>query len=206
MADIVQDYKKMFGCPLYIHKTKKACFVRLRGYPYAPIHFDAPICLDAPCMFDAPYIWMPLMFGWLPVSLDAPICPLYVWNPLLGCPLCLDDVWMALYIHNTQKAYFVRLGVSICPHTFGCPLYINNTNKACFVRLRVVHMPPYIWMPTVCIDAAICLDAPPVCLNVLICLDAPICLDGPLYVWMSQCLDTPHMFGYHLYVWTPPYI
>ena len=68
-------YKKMFGCPLYIHNTKKACFVRLRGCPYAPIHLDAPICLDAPCMFDAPYVWTPLMFGWLPVPLDAPHMP-----------------------------------------------------------------------------------------------------------------------------------
>ena len=50
-------YKKgmphMFGCPLYMHNTKKACFVRLRGCPYAP------------------HIWMPQMFG----------CPLYVWMP-----------------------------------------------------------------------------------------------------------------------------
>ena len=47
----------LFGCPsyvwlsLYIHNTKKACFVRLRGCPYAPIHLDVPTCLDAPCMF-----------------------------------------------------------------------------------------------------------------------------------------------------------
>ena len=46
-------YKKccaphMFGCPLYIHKTKKACFVRLWGCPYAPIHLNAPCMLGFP--------------------------------------------------------------------------------------------------------------------------------------------------------------
>ena len=48
--------------PPYIHNTKKACFVRLRGCPYTPIHLDAPICMDAT------HVWTP------PVSLDAPIC------------------------------------------------------------------------------------------------------------------------------------
>ena len=38
----------MFGCPRYIHNTKKACFVTLRECPYAPIH------LDAHCMFGCP--------------------------------------------------------------------------------------------------------------------------------------------------------
>ena len=51
---------KMFGYLLYIYNTKKACFVRLRGCPYAPIHLDAPICLDAP------YVWTPL------ICLDVP--------------------------------------------------------------------------------------------------------------------------------------
>ena len=32
----------IFGCPLYIHNTKKTCFVRLRGCPYAPIHLGHP--------------------------------------------------------------------------------------------------------------------------------------------------------------------
>ena len=53
----------MFGCHLYIHNTKKACFVRLSGYPYAPIHLDAAVCLNAPCMSGLP-----------PICLDAPIC------------------------------------------------------------------------------------------------------------------------------------
>ena len=51
------------GCPLYIHNTKKRCFVRLRACPYAPIQLDVPICLDAPCMLEHPH-----MFG----------CPLYI--------------------------------------------------------------------------------------------------------------------------------
>ena len=93
----------MSGCPLYVHSTKKACFVRLRGCPYGPyiwmppyiwvppVYWDAPICLDGPL-----YVWMaPCMFG----------CPsyafLYVWNtPMLGCP-CMFG----------------------CPPMFGCPLY-----------------------------------------------------------------------------------
>ena len=66
----------MFGCPLYIHNTKKACFVRLRGCPYAPIHLDAPIC------------WMP------PVCLDEPICLdtpcMFVYPTCLHTPICLD--------------------------------------------------------------------------------------------------------------------
>ena len=37
-------------CPLYINNIKKACFVRLRGCPYAPIDLDATICLDTTCM------------------------------------------------------------------------------------------------------------------------------------------------------------
>ena len=52
--------------PLYIHNTKKACYVTLKGCPYAPyiwmstyvwmhpVCLNAPICLDTPCMF-----WMP---------------------------------------------------------------------------------------------------------------------------------------------------
>ena len=62
----------MYGCPLYIHNAKKACFVRLSRCPYAPIHLDAPISLDTPVCLDGPlYIWMSpyvwMMFG----------CPLY---------------------------------------------------------------------------------------------------------------------------------
>ena len=93
----------MFGCPLYIHNTKKGCFVRLRGCPYAPIHLGDPICLDAP------YVQMPLMFGWIlyiwtPPYVCIPACmfgvppldALYAWTPqyVWMLPICLYDVWM----------------------------------------------------------------------------------------------------------------
>ena len=141
----------------------------------------------------------------------------------LDTPICLDDFWMPLYIHNTKKACFVRIrgcpyapihldapcnaqhkesmlcqtkGVFICSHTFGCPLYIHNTKKACFVRLMGC---PY---------APIHLDAPyvwmpPVCFNATICLDASM-FGHPLYVWMPPFLDTPICLDTHLYVWICP--
>ena len=60
--------------------------------------------------------------------------------------VCLPYVWMPLYIHNTKKACFVRLrGCPICPHTFGCPMF---------------ECPLYVGMPSICLDAPICL---PVC-------------------------------------------
>ena len=109
----------MFRCPLYIHNTKKACFARLGGCPYALIHLAAPICLNAslyvgisPCMFGCSpyvslYVWTP-PYVWMPLYVRVPP----VWMP----PVCLDTpyVWMI----------------------FGCPLYIHNTKKGCFVRLR----------------------------------------------------------------------
>ena len=159
----------MFGCPLYIHNTKKACFVRLRGCPYAPIHLDAPICLDAPCMFGwPPYVWTsPHMFG----------CPLYVWiSPIcLDTPIGLDTllyVWMpAVNIQHKESMLCQTKGVSICPHTFvcphmfGCSLYAwippcLETPTVCLDAHLYVWMPsiPYAWMPLVCFDAPICLD------------------------------------------------
>ena len=58
----------MFGCPPYIHNTKKACFVTLRECPYAPYIWMPPVCLDAPCLNTLLYVWV--MFG----------CPLYIHN------------------------------------------------------------------------------------------------------------------------------
>ena len=111
------------------------------------------------------------------------------------------NVWMPpLHTEHKESMLCQTKGVSIYPHIFGCPLYINNTKKACFVQLRGVHMPPYIWMSPVCLDAAICLDTPPCVFGFphmfgwpSVCLDAPICLDAPV------CLGVP-------YVWTPPYV
>ena len=37
-----------------IYNTKKVCFIRLRGCPYAPIHLDAPVCLNTPICLDVP--------------------------------------------------------------------------------------------------------------------------------------------------------
>ena len=113
---IVQDYKNkwyaphMFRSTLCIHNAKKACFVRLRGCPYAP-------CIWIPHMFGCPrYVWMHL-YVWVapcmfrcphmpPVCLDTHIfgctyvfgclpmfgCPLYAWTHSIGldAPICLD--------------------------------------------------------------------------------------------------------------------
>ena len=59
---------KMFGCLLYIYNTKKACFVRLRGCPYALHTFGCPHIFGCPCMFGhPPYVWTSL------TPLDVPI-------------------------------------------------------------------------------------------------------------------------------------
>ena len=111
MADRGQDCTKkgfapMFGCPLYIHNTKKACFVKLRGCPYAPIHLDAPcmfecppVCLDTPCLYspqclDAPYVWTPLCMVGCPHIFGH---PLYVWMPsiCLAAPLYVAKCMVA---------------------------------------------------------------------------------------------------------------
>ena len=72
----------IFGCPLCIHNTKKACFVRLRGVSISSNTFRCPH------MFGWPqYVWTPPhMFG----------CPLYVWiSPIcLYTPICLDALCM----------------------------------------------------------------------------------------------------------------
>ena len=113
-----------FGCPLYIHNTKKACFVRQRGCPCAPLYvwmlpvcLDATIHLDGPCMFGCPhmfghprYVCMPTcMFGHPQVG-----SPPYVWIP----PAC----FVALYVWHPS----VWLDASTCldtPCMFGCPPY-----------------------------------------------------------------------------------
>ena len=223
----------MFGCPLYIHNTKKACFVRLRGCPYAPIHLDPPyvwmhtVCLDAPTCLDGPlyvwmppyaslYVWTPHMFGCpcmsgCPLCLDAPIC---LDTPIcIMLPICLDDVWMPP-VHTQQKdsMFCWTKGVATLPHTFGCPLYLNNTKKACFVRLRGCPYAP-IHLDAPCLDAPLYVWMPPVCLDTTICLEAPsvclnasVCLDAP-YVWMSPvCLGAPYVWTPLCMVGCPPYV
>ena len=80
---------------------------------------------------------------------------------------------------------------------------------------------PYVWMPLVCMDAPIWLDAPIVCLDAQYVWMAA-CMFGcppyvlmPSYVWMPLYVLDPHMFGcpplcwiphmfvWLLYVWTP---
>ena len=78
----------MFGCLLYIHNTKKVCFVILKECPYAPIHLDAP------------YFWMPPICLNAPISLDTPVCldapHMFGHTPcLFGCFLY---VWMSQYV------------------------------------------------------------------------------------------------------------
>ena len=134
------DTLHMCGCPLYIHNTKKACFVRLRWCPYTPIHLDASICWDAPCMFGChPYVWTP------PVCLNAPKCldapPICLDAPcMFGCPL---HVWMPPMFQHHPYVWMppVCLDTPIClniPHMFGCS--------------------------PECLDVSICLDTP-VCLD-----------------------------------------
>ena len=86
------DASHIFGCPpvclddvwmpLYIHNTKKACFVRLRGCLYALIHLDAPyVWMHSLYVWMPPYVWIP-PYVWLSLCLDTPIC--------LDTPMCLD--------------------------------------------------------------------------------------------------------------------
>ena len=96
----------MFGFPLYIHNTKKACFVRLRGCPYAPYIWMPPYVWMHPCIFECPH-----MFG----------CPPYVGNPCIsGCPHmfgCLLYCWMP---HMFGHPLYVRTHF-IC---LAAPLYV----------------------------------------------------------------------------------
>ena len=192
----------MFGCPLYIQNTKKACFVRLRGCPYASIHLDAPICLNAPCMLGQPHIFR--------------------------CPICLDDVWMhPVHTQHKERMLWQTKGVSICLHTFGWPLYTHNTKKGCFDRLRgCLYAPIHLDAP-ICLDAPCmfrchhmfgctpCMfGCPHKCWCPTVCLDTPhVCTShmfGCPYVWTLLCMvGCPHMFGHPpvwldaLYVWLP---
>ena len=108
---------------LYIHNTKKACFVRLRG-----VHMS-------------PYIWMPHMFGctycmfWCPHMFGHHPhfgCPFYVWMPpvcletpyMFGCPppcldtpICLDG---PIFLDAPTVCLDAPNTFGHC-HMFGCP-------------------------------------------------------------------------------------
>ena len=123
-------YKKcyalhMFRCPLYIHNTKKACFVRLRGCPYAhtfgcPNMFGCPpVYLDTPLMFVLPpYVWM------LPVCLGAPIFghPLYGLDTpcTFGCP---PNVWGIQRYKGHPNIWVVSTYIEVSKHTGGIQTY-----------------------------------------------------------------------------------
>ena len=82
----------MFRCPLYIHNTNKACFVRLRGV-HMPPYVWIPPYFNAPFVWCSLYVWMSHMFGcphMLPCMFGQPNmigcpcmlgCPLYAWTP-----------------------------------------------------------------------------------------------------------------------------
>ena len=118
----------MFGCPLYIHNTRKACFVTLRVVHMPHVWMPSYVWM-APCMFECPH-----MFGQYPY-----VCfPLYVWTP----PVCFDAplyVWMPT-VHTQHKE-------SMLCHTKGFP-YVSYvwTPPVCLDGPLYVWMPPYVWM------------------------------------------------------------
>ena len=93
------------------------------------------------------------------------------------------------------------------PHMFEFPLYIHNRKKACFVRLRGCPYDPHTFgCHPVCLDATICLDAPPVYLNAPVCLDAAICVDTPCMFGYPPCVWIPTCMIGHPHVCIPPYV
>ena len=98
-----------------------------------PIHLDALICLDNPLyvwmspMFGHPYVWMYPEYVW---TLPYVWMPPYVWK-MFGC---------LLYIYNTKKAGFVRLGG--CPYA---PIHLDA--PVCLDTPGMFGCPPYLWMP-----------------------------------------------------------
>ena len=121
-----------------------------------------PVCLDVPSVWTPPVCFGTLLFG----------CTLYVWTP----PVCLDDVWMPTVHTNHKESMLCHTkGVSICTHTLGCPLYIS--------------MPPYVWIPPVCVQASHMFGPP------LYVWMPPVCLNTLMYVWVMfgcPCTYTTH--------------
>ena len=159
MPSCMLGHPHMFGCPLYMHNTKKACFVRVRGCPYAPIHLDAPLYVWMP-----PYVWMaPCMFGCpicLPVCLDTLICLDAPCTCTTQRKHALSDeggvhmppyMWMPPVHQQHKESMLCQIkGVSICPHTFGCPHMFGY--PICLNAPLYVWMSPYVWMTPVCFD------------------------------------------------------
>ena len=172
----------MFGCPLYIHNTRKTCFVRQRGCSYAPLHLDVPHMFGWPHMFGHPQH----MLG----------CPLYVWiSPIcLDIPLCLD----------TSICLDAPCMFGWCLDT--CCTYTTQRKHA-LADEGGVHMPPYICMTPYVWMATCMFGCPPYVWMHLVCFDGPICLDTThRFGCFPVCLDAPCMFGHHPYVWMPLYV
>ena len=182
----------MFGCPLYIHNTKRVlCYTK--GCPYAPYTwmphmFGCPHVWMVPCMFECPHMFgCPNMCGHTHMF----GCPPYVWTPCCMFEWYLD----APCTYTTHRIMLCHTkGVSIYPHTFGCP-------HTCGCTLYVWKHPLYVWTPQH-VWMAPCLFE---CCHMF---------GHPLYVLMSPCLDTTHTFGCtHMFgcppcldaphVWTP---
>ena len=169
-------------------------------------HKESILCHTKGCPY-APYIWMPHMFGWPHVCLNAP----YVVDTpcMFGCPLCLDAT--CLFGHH-----FICLDTAIC---FDAPICLDAPPEC-----LDAHICLDVWTPPVCLDnvcmppihtqhkesmlchtkgvsyAPIHLNAPcmfgcPSCLDTPICLDAPICLNTLLYVWVM--FGCPHTYTTH---------
>ena len=126
----------MFGCPLYIHNTKKACFVRLRG-----VHMP-------------PYMWIP-----------------------------------PEHQQHKESMLCQTKGVSICPHTFECP--------------HMFGCPLYVWMPPVCLDDMIYLDALHMFGCPTVCLDTAKCMVASKGMRHQNIWGCPNIQG-HLNIWGHP--
>ena len=174
-----------FGCPLYINNTKKACFVRLRGCPYAPYIWMPPVCMDAPCMFRYCHMFWMLP----PVCLNTPVC--------LDAPICLDGTPVCLDAH-------------ICLNTPIC-----SWMPSCMIGQPHVCTPPYVWMSPcmfgcspICLDTARCMGTskgmrdPQTCLDILLYgvhMDSPpyVTKHAPYMCWMLYSMIWGHLPNIH---------
>ena len=146
-----------FACPLYMHNTKKTCFVRLRGCLYATIHLDTlyvwmPPCLDGPlyvwtppifalfhmfgcslCLDTPLYGWMPHMFGHPPVCLDA--------LHMFGCPtVCLDAAKCMVASKGMRDIQTYGRCLNIQGHPNVWEVYgYPQSGKACFLCVVYVQ-------------------------------------------------------------------
>ena len=132
---ICLDAPCMFGCLLYIYSTKKACFVRLRGYPYTPYIWMFH-------MFGCPYMFGHHPYGWMSfIPLDATM-HLAAFKHTGGCPNIggtqtyrgHPNIWGECKHEgcpNIQGVHLNIQGASECMGAYGHPLLL--TKHAFFV-------------------------------------------------------------------------